>query len=433
MTDSVNTKEPNKARRMVPLRYVLTPFVIIFAAVIVLMVMGAMAPKPMKKPIKIKAPLVEVMTLEHQDVAFSVSSQGSVLPRTETNIISEVSGNVVSVSEKFQVGGFFKKGEELLRIDDITYQVAFLKAESRLESAVAELEQEKARVEQAKDEWLLTGKSLEKAPTLALRLPQLQQAKASIKSAEADLTEAKTKLERTRIIAPYDAMIKAKQVDVGQYASTGSSIATTFAVDYAEVRLPVKQRDIAFLNLPKINQDAATGSNVELFFKIDGKKQHWASKITRYEGVVDMTSRVHYVVAQLDDPYGIIEGNQADELRMGTFVNADITGKTVESALAIPRRAIHGANTVYLVDEKNKLHISEIDILRSEVEFVYTLQNLPENQRLVVTNIETPVEGMTLRIDGEEVIEEQTAEVNRDGDTIEVDKAENESSEGDKS
>jgi len=423
MTDSVNTKEPKKARRMVPLRYVLTPFAIIFAAVIVLMVMGAMAPKPIKKPIKIKAPLVEVIELEQQDIAFSISSQGSVLPRTETNIISEVSGNVVSVSDKFQVGGFFKKGEELLRIDDITYQVAYLKAESRLESAVAELAQEEARVKQAKDEWLLTGKSLEKAPTLALRLPQLQQAKASIKSAEADLTEAKTKLERTRIIAPYDAMIKAKQVDVGQYASTGSSLATTFAVDYAEVRLPVKQRDVAFLNLPKINQDATTGAPVELFFKINGKKQHWASTLTRYEGVVDMTSRVHYVVAQLDDPYGIIEGNQAGELRMGTFVNADITGKTVQNALAIPRRAIHGANTVYLVDEENKLHISQIDILRSEVEYVYTLETLPENQRLVVTNIETPVDGMTLRINGEAVAEAQTDEISNDDENAKGDKS----------
>jgi len=433
MTVQANAKKPQKARRMVQLRYVLTPFVIILVAVIVLVAMGAMAPKPMKKPIKVKAPLVEVMELEHQDVAFSVSSQGSVLPRTETNIISEVSGNVISVSDKFQVGGFFKKGEELLRIDDITYQVAFLKAESRLESAVAELEQEKARVKQAKDEWLLTGKSLEKAPTLALRLPQLQQAKASIKSAEADLTEAQTKLERTRIIAPYDAMIKAKQVDVGQYISTGNSIAITFAVDYAEVRLPVKQRDIAFLNLPKINQEESTGSNVELFFKIDGKKQHWASKLTRYEGVVDMTSRVHYVVAQLDDPYGIIEGNQAGELRMGTFVNADITGKTVQSAFAIPRRAIHGANTVYLVDEKNKLHISEIDILRSEVEFVYTLQNLPENQRLILTNIETPVEGMTLRINGEEVIVDQTAELRSGGNTTETELINSENTKGDKS
>jgi RND family efflux transporter MFP subunit len=402
MSDSVNTAKPNKVRRMVPLRYVLTPIAIVLTAIVLLIMVAIIAPKPAKKPIQVKAPLVDVIELSPKSVSFQISSQGSVLPRTETNLISEVSGNVVSVSEKFKVGGFFRKGEELLRIDDITYQVALLKAESQLDSAKADLEQELARRTQAHDEWRLTGKSVEEAPSLALRTPQLKQAQAAIKSAEASLTEAQTKLARTRILAPYDAMLKQKHVDIGQYVSTGSSIATTFAVDYAEIRLPIKQRDVDFLNLPKINNEDQSGSSVELFYELNGKNLKWSSRLTRYEGVVDMSSRVHYVVAQLDDPYGIVQGAQNTELRIGTFVNAQITGKTVDNLTAIPRAFIHGPNSLYLVDESNKLVITDVSVLRADVDFLYTLDALPENHRLVITNLATPVKGMTLRINGEE-------------------------------
>lgn len=404
MTDSVAPSSQKKARRMVPLRYVLTPILIILVAIFVLILMGIMAPKPAKKPVEIKAPLVEAVDLEKSDVAFTISSQGSVLPRTETTLISEVSGSIVSVSEKFQVGGFFKKGEEILRIDDIIYEVAFLKAESQLESAKAELEQENARGEQAKEEWLLTGKAIDKAPSLALRIPQLQQARANVKSAEANFKEAKTKLERTRILAPYDAMVKAKQVDIGQYVTTGSAMATTFAIDYAEVRLPVKQRDVEFLNLPKVNRVSDEASAVNIYYESNGQKHAWSSTLIRYEGVVDMSSRVHYVVAQLNDPYSVLEQKQSGELRVGTFVKADITGKTVNGLLSIPRDAVHGANTLYLIDNENKLHIQPIDIYRAEVDYVYTLDNVDSQFRLITTNLETPVEGMTLRVAGEEPV-----------------------------
>ena len=401
MSSTTSEIPQKKARKMVPLRYVLMPIAIIFLGIVGLMIMGALAPKPAKKPIEIKAPLVEAHDIEKRDIKFTIASQGSVLPRTETKLVSEVSGNVISVSKKFEVGGFFRKGEELLRIDDISYQVALLKAESQLESAIAELEKEKAHGKQARDEWRLTGKSIEEAPSLALRVPQLKQAEASVKSAEAGLKEAKTKLERTRILAPYDAMLKVKHVDIGQYVSTGTAIATTFAIDYAEVRLPVKQRDIAFLNLPKLTNLESEKANIELIQTIDGQQKAWQSTLSRYEGVVDMSSRVHYVVAQINDPYNYLGETGHEEIRMGTFVTANIAGKQLEGLHAIPRHAVHGADKVYLISGKNKLHIQQIDVLRADVDFVYTADEIASDMRLVLTNLATPVEGMSLRVRGE--------------------------------
>mgnify|MGYP000427478123 CR=1 FL=1 len=390
-----------KNRRMIPLRYVLTPIAIVFFAIVGLIVVAALAPKPAKKPTIIKAPLVEVQDIERKDIRFTIASQGSVLPRTQTNLVSEVSGQITSVNEKFNVGGFFTKGEVLLSIDDISYRVNLLQAQSRLDAAKAVLVEEQARKEQAEDEWLLTGKALSQAPVLALRLPQLQKAKADVKAAEADVTDAEVKLARTKIRAPYDAMIKEKKVEIGQYVSTGSTLAMTFAVDYAEVRLPIKQRDVEFLNLPRINQQGSKSSKVDIFYQLLGKQYTWQSNLTRYEGEVDSRSRVHYVVAQVDDPYRVLSSTAHQELRIGTFVNANIDGKMVNDIVAIPRDALHGANKLYLVDDNNKLHIQEISILRNDADFVYSHDNFSASHRLITTQMETPVEGMALRIVGE--------------------------------
>lgn len=391
-----------KPRRMIQLRYVLMPIAIILFAIFVLILVAVLAPKPAKKPVIIKAPLVEVQHIVRQDIRFTISSQGSVVPRTQTNLVSEVSGQITSVNAKFNVGGFFKKGEVLLTVDDISYQVALLQAQSRLDAAKAVLVEEKARKEQAEDEWLLTGKTLSAAPVLALRLPQLQKAKADVKAAEADVTDAEIKLTRTKIKAPYDAMLKEKQVEIGQYVSTGSTIAMIFAVDYAEIRLPIKQRDIEFLNLPKINQEDNNTSKVDIFYQLMGAQHTWQSNLTRYEGEVDSRSRVHYVVAQVNDPYSVLSTSEHQELRIGTFVNANIAGKTVADIVAIPRDALHGANKLYLVDKENKLHIQEINVLRNDANFVYSHDSFADNYRLITTQMETPVEGMTLRIVGEQ-------------------------------
>jgi len=387
--------------RLVKLRYVLMPIVIIISALFILILLSIFAPKPAKKPIEIKAPLVEVVTLAPQQVTFEIQSQGSIRPRTQTSIISEVSGQIISVSDKFKVGGYFQKGEILLAIDDINYQVALVQAQSRVSTAKANLVEENAHGQQAKEEWLLSNSSLEAAPAMALRKPQLQKAQADLKSAKAELKQAKVRLTKTTIVAPYDAMIQEKHVDIGQYVSTGNKLAATFAVDYAEARLPIKQRDIPFLNLPQINQAYSQKSQVDLSLTIAGNSNHWSSFISRYEGVVDATSRVHYVIAQIDDPYRLKSDKFKTALPIGSFVSANINGKTVDEVIAIPRGAVHGANSLYMIDAENKLQIVTIDILRSDQQFVYSYDQLDPQLRLVNTQLETPVSGMTLRVLGE--------------------------------
>ncbi|MBA6222911.1 efflux RND transporter periplasmic adaptor subunit [Colwellia sp. MB02u-18] len=401
MMNSALENNHKKNQRMIPLRFVVAPIAIILVAVIGLIIFTVLSPKPAKKPVIIKAPLVEVKKIARQDVGFVIASQGSVLPSTQTQLISEVSGQITFVNEKFNIGGFFTQGEVLLSIDDINYQVALLQAQSQLDAAKALLIEEQAKKDQAEEQWLLTKRALSEAPVLALRLPQLQKAKADIKAAKANVIGAEVKLARTKIIIPYDAIVKEKQVDIGQYVSMGSALTTIFAVDYAEVRLPIKPRDVGFLNLPKINAQQSSRSTVDIYTKVNGTEHRWASNLTRYEGEVDSRSRVHYVIAQIDDPYSVLSSSKHQELRIGSFVNAKISGKEVKDIVTIPRDALHGANRVYLVDKDNKLHIQEINILRNDATYVYSHDSFGAGFRLVTTQMQAPVEGMALRVLGE--------------------------------
>ncbi|TRX54062.1 efflux RND transporter periplasmic adaptor subunit [Thalassomonas sp. M1454] len=384
------------------LKLILIPIIIILVGILVLAFMGKLAKPPEKKQQISLAPLVNVFPIKHETVAFSIKSQGSVVPRTETSLITEVSGMITYVSKNFRVGGYFKKGDVLLEIDPITYEVDVLQAQSRLGAAQAVLVEEKARADQAEDEWLLSGMTVEEAPILALRLPQLQKAEADVLAAQADLKQAEIKLERTKIIAPYDALVKEKQVDIGQYVTSGIMLAKTFAIDYAEVRLPVKQQDIAFINLPKVNQDIQQSIPVTITAKKGEKVQSWNSFISRFEGEINQQSRVHYLIAKIDDPYNLTElYEHEEELRIGTFVNAEIQGMQSESVIVLPREVVRGPNSIHMVDKQNKLHIVDIDIIRSEKKYVYIADNINTEMRVVSTKIAKPVEGMAVRIFGE--------------------------------
>lgn len=397
MSDANDSIKRSTSRRLVPLRNVLIPIAILIAGVLILSVMGSLKPKPEKKEVENKAPLVEVKALEKQTVNFKVHSQGTVTPFTETAIVAEVTGRIVDISPKLKAGGYFKKGETLLKIDDIDYQVALLQAKARLEVAKASLMEEKARGEQAEDEWKLTGQPVSEAPAMALRKPQFKKAEADIAVAKADVRAAEIKLARTHIQAPYDALVKEQHVDIGQFVSIGNQMAMIFAVEKAEVRLPIKHQDINFLTLPKINQTSDDAADISLIYVDAGEIKKWPAKLVRYEGVIDSNSRVHYVVAEVKDPYGLMNGSANEELRVGSFVNAVIEGKAFENIMTISRESLVGKNSLHMMNSDNQLVIESIDIMRSDSHNVYSQSDLPANYKLILTQLELPVSGMPVR------------------------------------
>ena len=186
----------------------------------------------------------------------SVISEGTVRPRTESELVPEISGRVTSIAPSFAEGGFFEEGETLVEIDPFDYEQAVITARSQLAQSRLRLAQEEAEAEIAQREWNEIGEGNPRA--LTLREPHLEDARASVAAAEANLVRAERDLDRAHIKAPYAGRVRRKNVDVGQFVTMGSSVATIYAVDLAEIRLPLPDVELAYLNLPLSYRNSAS-------------------------------------------------------------------------------------------------------------------------------------------------------------------------------
>jgi len=375
------------------------PIVILTASLAVSAMLVALRRPPQTQTIVAKPVAVHSIAVQRRDTHLWVHSQGTVVPYTQTTLVSEVAGKVLHLSPRFVTGGLFHQGEELIRIDPSDYQVSVTAAEAALAGAQARLAQETARAQQARKDWNSIGKG--QPSDLVLRKPYVAEARAKVRSAAADLQRAQRELSRTHVRAPYDGLVRKKLADVGQYVTPGSRLGVIFATDHAEVRLPLSQEDRRFVQLPDA-PGAAGGSPVVLRTRIGGELAEFPARLVRDEGVVDEKSRLTHVVARIDDPYRRASARTVKpgpKLQSGTFVEAEIQGIRLHDIAIIPRQAVHGGNRLYTLDSGNHLHIRTVDILRADTDTVYVRQGLVAGERVIVSAIGSPLEGMRVRDD----------------------------------
>lgn len=392
-------------RYLLPMAVVLLSIVLVVALVAV-----AKGKRPERKETAELATLVETIAAEKTTLNFAVYSQGSVQPRTETTLVAEVAGQIVSVSSNFIAGGFFRKGEVLLQIDPSDYETGLLRAQANLASRRAQYADQKARSEQALKDWTNLGREGEPSD-LVLRKPQLAEALAGVQAAEAELKEAERDLQRTRIRVPYDGLVRSKQVDIGQYVTPGTPLGMTFAVDTAEIRLPLSSRDLAYLDLPSATRlDQAHRVPVTLTTDNGGSGERWQAEIIRTEGVVDQSSRVVYAVAEVVDPYGVLGLSAQAELKMGSFVRAEIQGRRAEDVVVLPRSVLRPGDTVLIASEERVLEIRQVEVARAEPRLVYISRGIAEGELVITTSMDAPIPGTRLTVIGEEPGQEPTVE-----------------------
>ena len=276
------------------------------------------------------------------------------------------------------------------------------RAEAALASRKAKLADETARSEQALKDWQNMGK--QGTPSeLGLRKPQMADARANVSAAEADVEKAQRDLERTQITVPYDGLVRQKAVDIGQYVSPGTRLGVTFAIDSAEIRLPLTATDLNYLDLPSGTETSSPNKpypSVTLSAQAAGDRHLWQAQIIRTEGVVDEVSRVVYAVAQVIDPYGVLGQSHQSELKVGTFVNAEIEGLPVENMVILPRYVLQADHTVYAVDQQDRLEVLPVVVLRAEAKKVYISSGIKVGTRVITTTLEAPVPGTQLAIHG---------------------------------
>jgi RND family efflux transporter MFP subunit len=378
-------------------RALLPPLIILVAIAIVVLLMNLRPQIPMRS-MERPAVLVEVQEAQPENINMIVAGQGNVQPKHTTNLVAQVSGQIVEISPNFQNGGFFNEGDVLLRIDPQDYEVALQSAKANLAQAKAALAEESARAQVAREEW--ESLELGEIPALGLREPQVASAVAAMQSAEAAVAKAQRDLDRTVIRAPFAGLLSNKNVDLGQFINVGSQIGQLMGTETAEIRVPLSDRDLAFLNLPSTEQ-TDNFPRVQLRSEVAGVTHTWQGNLVRSEGVLDSNSRVIYGVVEVKDPYNRNGDTHPEILRFGRFVALDIEGLFVENVFRIPRYALTADGNVWLVDEDRRLQRQHVEVLRAEENAVVINEGLKAGDQVVLTQLANALPSMKVRLPGD--------------------------------
>ena len=377
---------------------VLLPLVVIGLAALVTTALIQSRPEVSVQPRPVELPSVRVGEVVVQDIAMAVVSQGTVSPRIESQLVPEVAGRVVWASPSFASGGFFEEGDALLRIDPYNYQQAVIVARSQVAQSRLRLAQEEAEADVARREWEELGRG--DATALTLREPQLEDAQASVLAAEANLERAQRDLDRAEVTAPFAGRVRQKSVDVGQFVSVGSPVATLYAVDAAEVRLPLPDAELKYLDVPLAyrGREERVGPRVTLRAEFAGESYTWEGRIVRTEAEIDPVSRMVTVIAQVSDPYAPGRDPRRPPLAVGMFVEAEIAGRVATQVVRLPRAALRDRDQVLVVDDEDRLHFRTVQVMRSTSQDIVISGGLAAGERVILSPIDAVTDGMRVQI-----------------------------------
>lgn len=359
------------------------------------------------RPPEVPIPVIRAIPVKPQDLRLTVKSQGTVAPRTQTTLVPEIAGRVLEVSPSLAAGGFFEAGDELLRIDPTDYQLQVVQAAAQIAQARLSLETEEAQAEVARKEWESLGEG--EAQRLLRRVPQIAQARAALSSAQAALAQAKRNLEKTRIAAPFAGRVLRKNVDIGQYVTPGTAVAIIYSVDYAEIRLPLPDEELAYVDLPLSYRGGGAERPqpaVRLQTEFGRRRHTWTGKIVRTEGTIDPQTRMIHAIAEVPDPYGRGPDPNRPPLAMGMFVEAEIQGRWMKDVITLPRAALRGEDQVLVVDSESRLRFRHVNVVRLERERVIIDSGLEGGELVSLATLATVVDGMEVRVQADSSPEE---------------------------
>jgi len=370
------------------MKKVFIPGAVVAASVFAALTLMATAPK-LEPTAESPAPLiVRVVTVAAAPIRLTVSSQGAVGPSTQSQLIPEVSGRVVWMSPALVPGGYFEAGQPLLRLDDKDLAAAVARAQANLTRSQADHEHARFEYQRLRS---LSERELASRSQLEGGLRAYRIAAAALQDARVAFAQAQRDLERGEVVAPFTGLVRSEQVDIGQFISRGAPIATIYATDVVEVRLPIADRQLAFLNLPighRGNLPAEHRGHVTLSADYGGRSVSWHGEIVRTEAEIDMKSRMTHVVAR------VVNAGAATPLPVGLFVKAEIEGTLAEGVVDLPRNALRRGNRVLIVDAEDRLAYRDVTPLRLHRDRVLIESGLADGERVCVSPLQTVIEGM---------------------------------------
>ncbi|MFW6455951.1 MAG: efflux RND transporter periplasmic adaptor subunit [Desulfohalobiaceae bacterium] len=344
-----------------------------------------------QRPQAQEVPGVEVVSAHKEDVQTSVSAMGTVVPARQISLRSEVGGTVLETAEDFTPGGVLEQGSTVLRIDPRDYEIEVQKQESALAQARAEMRQEEGRQDVARQEldMLQQGSKPQLQETdLALRLPQLEKARAEVSSASSSLDKAKLDLFRTQVKAPFRALVLEQEAYQGSTVGTQDKLATLVDTREYHVRVKVPLESLKLLDLQ-------SGQKRQVQISSQSGAGEWTGSILRLTGEVDEETRMATLLVRVQDPLGL--DSQQEQLLLDEYVRARIQGQVLEDVFALPRKALRDQDRIWIYAD-GQLKIRQADVIWRDQERIYLRQGLQEGEQVIVSDLSTPVSGMELQV-----------------------------------
>lgn len=377
---------------------------IILGAVVLVVALKALKPQTEKEETSKPPLVVRVVDAVHKEQVVFSTFQGEVRAKTNIELVTQVTGKVMSVSDKFIEGGEFKAGETLLQIDDADYLVALKSAQASVASAQVDVDIELATSETNKRQWIeLQGKSIEEANPLLLNKPQIDRAKARLDAANAELAAARLNYNRTKISAPFDGRIMSKAAELGQFMSRGSSVGRVFATQAMEVRIPMTDVQIGELDLPLGYSARTSGTDgipatVSMLF---GSEQCvWPGFVKSVDASIDSTTRLLFATVVVDKPFAQQDG-QTVPLVPGLFVDVQLSSPNKLAGLEVPRTALRNGNQVYVYDN-DTLRLKNVKTVYTSREMVILSESdeseLELGDRVITSPVPGAYDGMPIKL-----------------------------------
>ncbi len=364
----------------------------------------ATAPKVARVPVQESALVVDVEMVVRSDHPLRIEARGTTRPARQATLKPQVSGTVVWVAPELVPGGLVKAGQTLVKIDRRDSELALARAQASLRQARMNLEIEEGRQRIAEKEWkLFSSGGIAPAPAgaaqsdLALRIPQLEASRAAVEAARAEAGRAALDLERTTLLAPFDAVVETRTVEVGELVGPQTPVLGLVGVEAHWVELALREEELVRLSLPGIAGTPASTGVASL--DLGGREIRRPARVLQLLGTLDAEVRRPRVLVQIDDPYGLRTASTPGHLPIlvGSHVQIELEGTPLTGLVAIPRRAVSEGDKILVADPEDRLRIRRVSIAWSDRERVYVETGIEAGERVIVSSVPVAIEGMRLR------------------------------------
>jgi RND family efflux transporter MFP subunit len=367
------------------------PFLVLVLAGLSMWVLSVTGPKPEEKSGDTHPVAVQFAVAEARPTTISVSVQGEARPRVEAALAAQVAGRIVWASPSFADGGSFRQGDALVRIDPADYELAVVRARAQVAQAEEALAREEAESDLARQDWNELGRG-DPSP-LAVREPQLAQARAGLAAARAQLRSAELDLARTHIRAPFTGRMRSRSANIGDYVGPGAPVAEVFATDFMEIRVPLTDANLSSLRTPVgfIATAANPGPSAHVSAISGDRIRTWEGRLVRTESTVDARTRLVYGVVEVREPFA---ASNSSPLAPGMFVSVAIEGSSRETLVAAPRSALKRNEFVYVIGEGDTINVRNVRPAQTTADEVMFREGVADGERVVVSHLASPREGM---------------------------------------